>query len=78
MPRRMDQGVGHKGGPPAHRMGVKKEGLSVKLILIRRSLLTALACALAAAAIFLAVSIPPIAAARSVPVPVENTQPPER
>ena len=36
----------------------------MKLILIRRSLVTAVACALAAAVIFFAVSMPSIAAAR--------------
>ena len=47
----------------------------MKLLLIRRKVLTVLACALAAALIFLAVSAPSIAAARSVPQAEEATQP---
>ena len=47
----------------------------MKLLLIRWKVLTVLACALAAALIFLAVSAPSIAAARSVPQAEEATQP---
>lgn len=51
----------------------------MKLILIRRSLVTAVACALAAAVIFFAVSMPSIAAARwgtDAPAATESAQTP--
>ena len=46
----------------------------MKLLLIRRKVLTVLACALAAALIFLAVSAPSIAASRSAPQTEDATQ----
>ena len=51
----------------------------MKIVLIRRSLVTAVACALAAAVIFLAVNAPSIAAARrgtDAPNVTESSQTP--